>query len=570
VSGVIKFVTSDNIEDVLRDLLTAEVIGFDTETCALHPKDGKVRLIQLSTSGTNYILDCFRQDPRLLAPVFDGTHVLVGHNLAFDLRFLRSVGIEVPHGRNLFDTMIAGQLLDAGILPQKPHNLQDMAAEYLKIGLSKEQRLTDWSGTLTREQLVYAAKDAAVLPSLYGVLRSKLQLAQLERVMNLEMRCLPGMVWLTMNGMHIDVDAWKELARINTDEVERLEYALAELTDTQDLFGWSRVNWRSSQQILDYYKSYGIDLADSSEVVLSPLAKEGNEVAKLLLTYKDRIKRRDTYGLKWLQKHVAPNNRVYADYHQVEAVTGRMSCSNPNMQNIPRDKTFRRCFTAPDGKSLVIGDYSQIELRIAVEITRDPAGLQAYCQDKTDLHKATAKLILNDEGDAARQIAKSLNFGLVYGSGSKTLRDYAAEKFNVNLSLEEATRLRNQWKSTYRGIAAWQRSIKDGVEAVRTLSGRRRLNVDRYTEKLNTPVQGTGVDGLKAAIALCYERRNQIPTSAKIVGVIHDELVFEANNKDAEEIAYWQQNQMEEGMQSFLKIVPVVAEVKVASSWGDK
>jgi DNA polymerase-1 len=570
MTGVIKFVTSANASDVVQQILDAKVAGIDTETTSLHPKNGKVRLIQLSIPGTNFILDCFREDPRLLAPIFNGSVVLVGHNIAFDLRFAWSVGLTVPHGRNLFDTMVAGQLLDAGIFPQKSHSLQAMAAEYMRLDISKEQRLTDWSGTLTKDQLIYAAQDAAVLLPLHQILTKKLHEAQLERVMRLEMRCLPGMVWLTMSGMPIDPDAWTQLAMKYKEEVDKLEYALADLTNTHDLFGWSQVNWRSPDQVLQMFRRRGVRIEDTKDETLSALASRGDELAEMLLTYREKVKRRDTYGMTWLEKHVSPDNRVYADYRQLEAVTGRMSCANPNLQNIPRDPVYRACFRPVDGRSFTIGDYSQIELRICVEITQDPAGMQAYCVDKTDLHMTTAQLILGSTTKEARQVAKSLNFGLIFGSGAETLQAYALKTFGVNLSLEEATKLRNEWRRTYAGIVRWQRSIKEGVEAVRTLSGRRRLGVDSYTMKLNTPVQGTGVDGLKAAIALAYERRNQIPSSAMLVGVIHDEMVFECDDKDAEELAYWQQKQMEEGMQSFLKVVPVEAEAKVAATWGDK
>jgi DNA polymerase I len=570
MTGIIKFVTPTNVSEVLHNLSKAEAIGFDTETVGLHPKDGKLRLIQLSVPGTNYILDCFKHDPHMLAPVFDGSKILIGHNLAFELRWLWSLGIELPNGRNLFDTMIAGQLLDAGLMPAPSHSLQGMAAQYLGVDLAKEQQRSDWSGQLSKEQLIYAAQDSAILLPLREKLLFRLHEAQLERVMSLEMRCLPGMAWLTMCGMYVDKESWMALADQNAKDVDALQYSLAEMTDTQDLFGWSQINWRSPMQVLAVFRARGHNISDTNDETISRLAASGDELAITFKTFREKDKRRGTYGENWWREHVHANSRVYGDYRQVEARTGRMSCADPNMQNIPRDKLYRGCFKAPPGKKLTIGDYSQIELRIAVEKTRDPAGIQAYCVDRLDLHKATARLILGNENDEARQVAKSLNFALIFGAGAPRLQEYAKQKFNVDLTLEQATDLRNKWRDTYKGIIAWHKSIRDGVEATRTLSGRRRLNVDSYTMKLNTPVQGTGVDGIKAAVALAYERRKLAPPSTKLVGVIHDEIVMECDAEDAEEVRDWQEKCMVDGMKSFLKTVPVVAEVKIADSWGEK
>ena len=621
MSRTIRYVKPGNAKEIVQLCRNAGVVALDTETTALHPKDGKLRLIQLAIPGYCFILDSFRIDPLLLESLFDGKTTIIGHNLAFDLRFLWSVGIRVPSGKKLFDTMIAGQLLDAGLLPRPSHSLAAMVSAYLGETLSKTEQTSDWSGELTTEQLQYAARDASILLPLHHLLSEKIRVEGLQRTMSLEMRCLPGLVWCTMSGIPVDKEGWNILADKNAIQVENLEHSLAELTDSQDISGYSLINWRSPQQVVETFNKrfvaqdrftrlkkmslceeprcnrFGVVVCEyhsrsyadkipfvienADDETLTALAVEDDILAKTLLKYRKFVKSRDTYGRNWASQFIHTDGRVYSDYRQLGAYSGRMSCTNPNCQQVPHSHEFRTLFRPESGKVFIIIDYSQIELRITTEMSKDAVAMQAYCVDNTDLHKATAELILGvdlkDTSESnlkrikeARQVAKSLNFGLIFGAGSETMRKYALSAFGVNLSPEEATKLRNAWRKIYSGIVAWQRRVQDGVETVYTLGGRRRLQVDKFTEKLNTPVQGSGADGLKAAIALCYERMHEIHPETKLVAIVHDELVFEATVEAADNIAVWAKRNMEEGMSAFMKTVPTLAEPKIAGSWGDK
>ncbi len=247
--------------------------------------------------------------------------------------------------------------------------------------------------------------------------------------------------------------------------------------------------------------------------------------------YREAMKKTGTYGAAWL-KHVASDGRVYPRWNQMGAeASGRMSCSDPNMQQLPRDKAYRRCVIAPAGYVLVKADYSQIELRIAAKVSGDKSLLEAY-QHGEDLHTRTARIVLGveDVTKEHRQLAKSLNFGLVYGMGATNFRQYASTQYGVTLTEEQAKEYRAAFFKSYPGLAAWHRRTgrtKDQAIETRTLGGRRRLGVARFTEKLNTPVQGTGADGLKRALALLWERRDQMPGAFPVLAV-HDEIVVEA------------------------------------------
>jgi DNA polymerase-1 len=246
-----------------------------------------------------------------------------------------------------------------------------------------------------------------------------------------------------------------------------------------------------------------------------------------------------------------------------------MSSSDPNLQNIPRDPKYRTCFRAPEGRVLIKADYSQIELRIAAAIAKDRRMLEAYRQG-LDLHTLTAQMVLgrNEVTKEDRQRAKAMNFGLIYGMSAETLREHARNNYDVELSEAEAQEFRRRFFQTYRGIADWhERERQAGPHDVRTRSGRLVRNVEKFTNRLNTPVQGTGADGLKRSMALMWERRSQVPVDVKFCLAVHDELVVECNETDAQAVADWLRACMTDGMQDLIPEVPVEVEVRVGRAW---
>jgi DNA polymerase-1 len=291
-------------------------------------------------------------------------------------------------------------------------------------------------------------------------------------------------------------------------------------------------------------------------------------LAELLRRYRLARKRGNTYGADWLP-HVAADGRVYPGWRQIGATSGRMSCSGPNMQQLPRGD-YRRCVAAPAGRVLVKADYSQIELRIAAKASGDKALLEAYRRGD-DLHTLTARRVLGIEDVTRehRQLAKALNFGLLYGMGAWGLRRYAKGQYGLDLTEAEAGRYRAAFFKTYPGLAAWHCRVRSRrTTETRTLSGRRRqLQADTPdTQRLNTPVQGTGADGLKLALALLWERRDQAPGAVPVLAV-HDEIVVEADADRADAATAWLKAAMTEAMAPLIEPVPVEVEVTVARTW---
>ena len=216
-------------------------------------------------------------------------------------------------------------------------------------------------------------------------------------------------------------------------------------------------------------------------------------------------------------------------------------------------------------------DYSQIELRIAAKVSGDEALLEAYRRGE-DLHSRTAREVLGvkEATKADRQLAKALNFGLLYGMGAKGFRDYARTQFGIALSEGEAEAFRAAFFRAYQGLRRWHRLVgadRSPSVVTRTLAGRRRLDVARFTERLNSPVQGTGADGLKLALGLLWEQREAMPGAFPVLAV-HDEIVLEADEPRAKEAAEWLKATMAEAMAPLIAPVPVVVEASVGRTWG--
>ncbi len=451
------------------------------------------------------------------------------------------------------------------------HNLKDVALRELEFELDKEQQTADWGGELTPEMLGYAARDSEVLLPLTEVFEGKAEASDLTQVMEIEHRALPAIVWMGNAGVPFDAQGWREhLERVEKDK-DRLGLALKEMAPKHP--EGKEWNWGSWQQVLQAFGLLGVKLPDTKEETISRCE---HPLAAALLSYKKVSKLTSTYGLSLLEK-VEEDGRIYASWRQIGAATGRMACSSPNLQNLPPE--VRKHVRATEGRVLVKADYSQIELRIAAKISGDERMLEAY-QRGEDLHSITAQGITGKEEitKEERKLAKAVNFGLLYGQGAEGLRNYARGSYGVEMGLEDARRYRKRFFQTYPGIKAWHErewdELKWGNTETRTLTGRRRTRIRSFNERVNTPVQGTGADGLKLALALLHERREECPGALPILAV-HDEIVVECDEEEAEKVEAWLTKAMVEGMDEVLNgsesggtYVPVGFEAQIGESWG--
>lgn len=580
---------AEGLRQAVDELFKKHAIGLDTETTELDPLTGRLRLIQLAAPDLVYIVDLDRfgdgnsKLDETLAPLRQLLRELrpikIAHNAKFDAKFIKhNLGVDIG---GLFDTLLGSQLVSAGDIEER-HGLEAIAGRYLNEALDKSQRLSNWEFELSEAQLQYAARDAAVLIPLRDKLIDRIKSLDLVRCAQLEFECVMPVVDLELAGFYVDRQRWLEQLAVVEEKraglANELQEMLGEGAAQTSLFGPPRanINLDSQQQVTEVLTRLGIPVPDSTRNwKLQPLAAQYPVVAKLL-EYRTMQKALTSYGRNMLEFINPKTGRLHADFRQIGAPTGRFACTNPNIQQVPHASEYRRCFMGhPEGRTLVIADYSQIELRILAEFSGDEAFLEAF-KSGADLHRVTAAQVFNVAPDRVsadqRSFAKRLNFGVVYGIG--------AQRFSMmtGLSLTEAEDVLRRYFTTYRRLDGYLREAANRAVSerqARTGSGRLvRFNFDAADRQQvsmtqrngkNAPIQGTSADILKRALRLLKDELRD--TSAQIVNIIHDEIVVEVDESEAQEIASKVERAMCAAGEEYLQSVPVKVESQIACEW---
>lgn len=578
----IAFIQNPNdLKPYLPGLLAARALAVDLETTGLDPHTHAIRLIQLAADGIPaLVLDGFifqaAEGVSLLRKVFTTPAVKVFQNAKFDLQFLMTLGL-CP--KPIFDTMLAGRLLYMPGMMRRV-NLETLAEVYLGEKLDKREQKGDWSAqTLTDAQIQYAAKDAEILLRLRKALKQQLLEASLGQVAEIEFSCVRAIAQMEYHGMYLDVAKWHALTdqtfAARNEAMESLYAYTGRPVAQTTLWGEDEItglNLDSNAYVLSLLRNNGISVSATSKGDLYPY--RDHPLVRALSAYRKAAKAVSSI-LHPVTASLHPvTGRLHPQYGQITAYSGRMSCGNPNIQQIPRDKAFRACFTAPPGRRLVIADYSQIELRVAAQISMDERMLAAY-QRGEDLHALTASLLLGKTIDQIskqdRQAAKAVNFGLIYGMGAEGLRQYAGQSYGVEMTMAQAVQFRTKFFEAYRGIGLWHQKLKERpAKEGRTLCGRRFAfsGNPSLPELSNLPVQGTAADIVKKALGLLADRLEG--TDTLIVGVVHDEILLECPAEQADVIAGLLKDTMEGAANSVLLQVPALVEAKVSESWAEK
>jgi DNA polymerase I-like protein with 3'-5' exonuclease and polymerase domains len=490
---------------------------------------------------------------------------------------------------------------------QPEHNLKALAERHLGLSLSKELQASNWgAGELSPEQIAYAARDAGVLLPLHAILQELLQRNNLEHIAELEFRALPSVIELELQGLPLDAPACRQLLKQKEAQAKTLTESLqaeAQKAGFQPRRKKGKkysplLNPASSQDVLAFLQAQGYKIGSTKEEDLKELSQAGCSFAGDLLQYR-RLARQGKFLEDWLLKLSPIDSRLHPGYYQLASRAGRFSSKAPNAQQIPKrgedGQAMRKLFKAPPGKKLIKADFSGIELRIMARLSQDKTMIEAF-QNGQDLHKLTASRLagvpLDQVTKAQRQSAKSANFGLIYGVSAPRFKENAKNEYGIEMSLEDAEKVRDAFFSTYPGVASfhlWQKTSKrypknhffhnaergfysSPLVCSSTLAGRKRVwgwkdgrTLARDTELYNSPSQGTGADLLKAVMAEVY---SSLPPDVKMIGSVHDELILEAPEALAQDMASLLLEIMRRVGSELLSPVPVDAEVEVLDSWG--
>jgi DNA polymerase-1 len=518
-----------------------------------------------------------------LRPVLaDENLAKVGQNLKYDLTVLKRAGLDVKGVS--FDTMLASYLLAPG---RTAHNLAAIAAENLgRSMISFEEAVggknKSFADAPLEKAAQYAAEDADVTLQAFKVLGPKLKQSSMEELFyDLEMPLVEVLTRMEMNGVGLDVKGLADLDKELTSQLDAIEercYTLAghkfNLNSPKQL-GVVLFEELGLRQIKKTKKKTGYS-TDMS--VLTQLAEE-HELPAELLNYRTLSKLKSTY-VEALPKLVHPETgRLHTSFNQAVTATGRLSSSNPNLQNIPvrnqLGERIRQCFVPEAGKILIAADYSQIELRVLAHLSQDKLltedltqGLDVHTQTAARLFDTPAEEVTSDQ----RRRAKTVNFGVLYGMSAFRL---AREQ---KISRTEAQDIIDKYLGRYAGIAAFtQENLSHARENgyVTTLLGRRRyLPAINSSERLarqsaermalNTPIQGTAADIIKKAMIKCHEMlAKEFPETIMILQV-HDELVFETPEKDKQRLG----ERVQDIMQNIIELsVPLDVDVGFGDNW---
>jgi DNA polymerase I len=558
--------SAEQLQQVKTTISQASLLSIDTETTGLDPFSDKLRLLQIGIIGKPvFLIDLFSfEDTSLLKNLFQNDSTKIFHNGKFDLKFLKTSGLGMKGP--FFDSMLAYQVLTAGTY--RNASLKEVCFELLGIELEKEEQVSDWSiPDLSESQLKYAANDVSVLFPLFKTLREKLADQNLADTAQLEFEALEPTVEIEFNGMLLDSSKLEKLRVQAEKQIEKLRDEVRKELNAPD------INLNSPKQVKEALVSKGIEVKSTSKSALVPLVGDYPVLSKLL-RYRKEFKLNTSF-LSSLPCHVHPiTGRIHPTLWQLGAVTGRYSCSNPNLQQIPRESKVRVCFIVPPGKKLVIADFSQIELRVVAELTQDKKMLDAF-NNGEDLHSLTASLVCQKPIDQVsadeRTKAKAINFGLTFGMSVFALKNYTLINYGLEMSWWQAWQFHNRFFDAYSALKEWHQIEKEKISTeCFTMSGRRRSFPEEswFTVRLNTPVQGTAADIMKKSLTILFERLNG--TETKIIGTVHDEILLEALENEALETAMILEDSMKKGGEFYLKSVPVEVDIKIGMNWGAK
>ena len=508
-----------------------------------------------------------------------------GHDLKYDCLLLRRSGVELAGVT--YDSMLASFVLDPG---RRSHAIDDLARERLALSLPTRAEIVGrgkaerpFAAVPMVEAARYAALESETVLRLQAAFQPELEDHQLLRLLDtLEIPLIAVLADMEWKGVRVDLERLGEISRSFARELTELERAIYQAAGTE-------FNINSTPQLRHIlFEKHQLPILKKTKTgpstdyeVLEQLAVMGHDVPKLLIEYRELSKLKSTY-VDALPGFINPRTgRIHTSFNQAGAATGRLSSSDPNLQNIPvrtpRGEAIRRAFVASPGAELLTADYSQIELRLLAHLSGDPAFVEAF-EKGGDIHRQTAAVIFGVPQEQVtsemRGQAKTINFATIYGQGPFALSR------QLGITLDEAKRFIDQYFTRFSGVRAWlDRTVAEARTRgyVETLFGRRRyipelkdrnFNIRAFGERTatNSPLQGSAADLIKTAMIRIAQSFRDRGLESRMILQVHDELVFEVPHGERETATEVVKSHMESA--AALR-VPLVVSVGVGTNWVD-
>lgn len=584
--------TEEKRSEIIQKLLTTEILSIDTETTGTEPMEAELVGMSFSNAENRayYVPVPANRDEALkivneFRPLYENENSMkVGQNIKYDMIVLQNYGVQVKG--KLFDTMLAHYVLQ----PELRHNMDYLAEIYLHYQTIHIEELIGPKGKgqknmrdLSPEAIYkYACEDADVTLKLKNILEQELKTNDAEKLFyEIEMPLVPVLAYMERNGVRVDTEALKQTSEHFTARMNQIEEEVHQLAGTdfniaspkqvgEVLFDKLRIVEKAKKTKTGQYVT--------SEEVLESLRGK-HEIVGKILEHRGLKKLLGTYidALPLLINK--ETGKIHTSFNQTVTATGRLSSSNPNLQNIPirneNGKEIRKAFIPDDGCEFFSADYSQIELRIMAHLSGDANMIEAF-KEGDDIHAATAakvyKISIDKVTREQRSKAKTANFGIIYGISVFGL----AERMNVDR--KEAKELIDGYFETYPQIKEYMDKSIDlarGQGYIETIFGRKRYLPDinsrnsvvrGYAERnaINAPIQGSAADIIKVAMVRIYQRFQSESIKSKMILQVHDELNFSVLPEEKEKV---QKIVIEEMENAYRMQVPLRADCGWGSNW---
>ena len=582
--------TEEDARKLFDFFITKQILCLDTETTSINPIDAELVGLSFSVEeGKAFYVAVPAEREKaerivnIFKPLYESTEILkIGQNIKYDMEVLMNYGVRLA--APMFDTMLAHYVLQ----PEQKHNMDILAETLLNYQTIHIDELIGPKGKSQKNMrdlspadiCDYAAEDADITLRLYNVLKPRLKEADVEDLFyNIEMPLVPVLAEMEMNGVLLDTNALAETSKVLTERMKQIEKEIYDLAGHEFniaspkqvgevLFG--------EMKIVDKPKKTKTGQFVTSEEVLLQLRSKA-PIVDHILEHRGLKKLLGTY-VDALPKLINPHTgHIHTSFNQAVTATGRLSSSDPNLQNIPvrgeEGKEIRKCFIPEPGCLFFSADYSQIELRVMAHLSGDKNMIEAF-REGYDIHAATAARIykedINDVTRDQRTKAKRANFGIIYGITVFGLAE------RLEISRDEAKQLIDGYFETFPQVHAYMEKAKELAREhgyAETFFHRRRYlpditshnaTVRNFAERnaINAPIQGSAADIIKIAMIRIYERFRREGIKSKMILQVHDELNFSVLPEEKEQV---EKIVLEEMQNAYTLQVPLVAD----SGWGN-